>query len=1230
MRRILYLFTVFAVLFAAGTAFALQPVVVGLNDDIHFDYEGYKANDFHIEGVVYSSGGVVPVVNHIIIFGDPGTGNWTISNQSLVQVAPDQWKFTLDFVTDGYITFCQWIHFGIEFNVEARNIIADLRGWWTLNGKPVLIGEPAQVPVTGFDITSEDGATRLIISNHTSLPVELSQMQWTISPDVIPLRAMAKENHVNPEDGYLGRPGDQGSDQYQQFEWNQIPGLEQGGVLPPGPDSFFDVFFDFKIPEGHVLLLRGRQVLAGTPLSEDVAPDWGFFWHQHQEPIASGQANPVIVAINDDIHFDYSDLEANDFHVEGVVESTHGIRPEVMEIIIYGDPGTGLWEERGFTLDPIPGTNMWKFTIDFKTDGVIKFCEWIHFGIMFKVMDKNVIAHLKGWWTLDGNPVVPGVTRPAQAAVTGFNIFAEGDGTRLIMTNNTDIPITVSQLQAKVFEEPVDLEEMSKTGLGRPQENSDWTNVLEEFYTERILQPDSFFDVYTDLEIPAGNSIIFRGRQLMVNDDGSVIADGDWGWFWKQHQQPEQSEPPPVLEGIKWRQRPDMKTGVNILSMASYDGENLPTVADDWFCLGGSPVTDLHFWGSYLHWYPGQETPPEDEDTPGVEAFRIRIYSDIPATVAGEFSHPGRLLYETWVKDFSETYEASISLPWGSAQEPAFEHKYRYDLDLPRIFWQKRGKIYWLNIAAFQPDTQFNWGWENSMDRWNDIAVKTDPTSIPWQPLYHPYFPNAWIPLDMSFEMTTCKGPVKWLQLPDMADGRNILSCPESVLVADDFLCTNGRPVTEVHFWGSYLTRDGHHWEEENAIPPAGAVPPKMQQYELRFYQDVPQGLDPDMPWSHPAPRGMVHQVILDPGQVKTTYWDSIPHTRITPQGLEETWWEHKFYHVVDLTRDDLGKPFAQEKDTIYWLSVSAIPDCTGTDPCYYWGWETSMDHWNDAAVKGNSSFWQAFYGNTLIDFEDLISGTSYPVGSTFTSAGVSISVEPFEYSDGTLTSSGAAMVSNAQQAGGAGNEVQPNNVNFRLNLASAMPSMVLLFGEYDGNLNISINGDFRNFLDFVDINNTVIGGVTVKATNGLGTDNGILSLHGIIHDFSIGGQELFIDDIRLGKKDMAFLLMTKDDTDYCRADFDRDGDVDKTDLKTFVQDFGRTDCPASGDCEGDFDYDGDVDGRDLAVIAGEMGREDCACGLTHAGPGPALNSGDGVPDGSGWPTPPSPGPQGK
>ncbi|MEE8524447.1 MAG: hypothetical protein V3T72_10990, partial [Thermoanaerobaculia bacterium] len=69
-------------------------------------------------------------------------------------------------------------------------------------------------------------------------------------------------------------------------------------------------------------------------------------------------------------------------------------------------------------------------------------------------------------------------------------------------------------------------------------------------------------------------------------------------------------------------------------------------------------------------------------------------------------------------------------------------------------------------------------------------------------------------------------------------------------------------------------------------------------------------------------------------------------------------------------------------------------------------------------------------------------------------------------------------------------------------------------FGEFGGNLNIEINGDFQNFGDFADIDGMIIGGVQVAVTNGFGNDQGTLLLTGEIHSLAIGGQELVIDHV--------------------------------------------------------------------------------------------------------------------
>ncbi|MBL0717200.1 MAG: hypothetical protein JJV89_04035, partial [Desulfosarcina sp.] len=143
---------------------------------------------------------------------------------------------------------------------------------------------------------------------------------------------------------------------------------------------------------------------------------------------------------------------------------------------------------------------------------------------------------------------------------------------------------------------------------------------------------------------------------------------------------------------VKWSQPPDMEFGVNIKST-----ESEPLVADDWQCRDPRPVTDVHFWGSYIGWeenntYP-QLSPPE------VEGFVVRIYKDVPAGVDPAYSHPGTLLYENKIQIFEEEYVASIPHPGET-----FEHKFYYSLDLPEPFVQEEGTIYWISIAAMMPD----------------------------------------------------------------------------------------------------------------------------------------------------------------------------------------------------------------------------------------------------------------------------------------------------------------------------------------------------------------------------------------------------------------------------------------------------------------------------------------------------------------------------------------------
>ena len=133
------------------------------------------------------------------------------------------------------------------------------------------------------------------------------------------------------------------------------------------------------------------------------------------------------------------------------------------------------------------------------------------------------------------------------------------------------------------------------------------------------------------------------------------------------------------------------------------------------------------------------------------------------------------------INDFIENYLDFIILPDGT-----HKHRFSYSLDLPAPFHQEEGTIYWISIAAIMDDsTQFTWGWETSIDHWNDYACRQWLYNDYWEEItldMHPWYPNP--RADMAFELTVPPlpppplEPVKWQQRPDMRQGVNIVSIP--------------------------------------------------------------------------------------------------------------------------------------------------------------------------------------------------------------------------------------------------------------------------------------------------------------------------------------------------------------------------------------------------------------------------------------------------------------------
>jgi len=152
-----------------------------------------------------------------------------------------------------------------------------------------------------------------------------------------------------------------------------------------------------------------------------------------------------------------------------------------------------------------------------------------------------------------------------------------------------------------------------------------------------------------------------------------------------------------------------------------------------------------------------------------------------------------------------------------------------------------------------------------------------------------------------------------------------------------------------------------------------------------------------------------------------------------------------------------------------------------------------------------------------LVDFEDLALGTIYVIGDVFTTGGVMVTTDPFQRTGGSWTSDGDANVDNSGMAGGTGNEMWISNINLVFH-PGGWGLATIDYGEYGGNLNIEINGDFVNFEDFIDIDGKTIGGVLVAVVDygSPGHCKGRLYLTGPINTFSIGGQEFVIDNVLL------------------------------------------------------------------------------------------------------------------
>ncbi|MBN1482564.1 T9SS C-terminal target domain-containing protein [candidate division KSB1 bacterium] len=177
--------------------------------------------------------------------------------------------------------------------------------------------------------------------------------------------------------------------------------------------------------------------------------------------------------------------------------------------------------------------------------------------------------------------------------------------------------------------------------------------------------------------------------------------------------------------------------------------------------------------------------------------------------------------------------------------------------------------------------------------------------------------------------------PIKWPQPPkkkkdsphpDCFWGWDEPSIYARVIAADDWYSSDERPITDIHWWGSY-----QEWLEKT--PPANAP----ERFHIGIWTDVPVG--PNEPWSHPGT--MIWEIVVDRGALNE-HWVGCD---FYPQKMQEP--ESCFKY------DFLLPPanwFNCQANTIYWISIAAVYSSPPNN--FPWGWKTVEHYFQDDAVS--------------------------------------------------------------------------------------------------------------------------------------------------------------------------------------------------------------------------------------------------------------------------------------
>jgi hypothetical protein len=373
--------------------------------------------------------------------------------------------------------------------------------------------------------------------------------------------------------------------------------------------------------------------------------------------------------------------------------------------------------------------------------------------------------------------------------------------------------------------------------------------------------------------------------------------------------------------------------------------------ADDFECKQTGPITGITLWAS---WYHDVLSGGKAENA----TFTLSIRQDVPAGRSPTgYSTPGPVL---WTKTFDrgqftvepvqacpESYYSPANITF-EQNSRAMLYKYTFNINAADAFEQtgtaNSPVVYWLTVQSrlihAPGSVATRLGWKTSTSHWNDAAV--------WVKAEEPYSGTAWNKLTYPKGHSLSGRPIDLAFAIDTQQAGAGMTVRR--IVADDWRCASGQPVTAIVWWGSYIGYNFLPAQCQQATPPH-----KPDAFLLTLWSDVPDA-DASNPRDFGQPGRKLWEYKTDAFDEVMVGTDNNPYPTFAPSI------EPVYRYTVRLPED---KWFRQDgENNVVWLSVVAVYK-DEKSIVYPWGWTNHayaawdldlvpLAHWKLDEAQGN------------------------------------------------------------------------------------------------------------------------------------------------------------------------------------------------------------------------------------------------------------------------------------